>query len=232
MNLTRAPTLWLVQNYWRALGRVGYSDSAAGEAVGTSRANLRCIAVGEGLSLTSQRTTSESAGVAGALRPFRSLWFGDGDTAAGKPIRTGRANRRRTKVRKRLGLSLQRTAGESAGMAQGLRIFRSVRIRNRYTAAGKAIGTGRADWGSFPVGQGMDLPLQRSPPELAGMACHFGSCRRLADSDTAAGKTVGAGRANLIRAAIRECVSLSLQWAAGEFAGMAHLASSKGGAQQ
>ena len=66
--------------------------------------------------LTLQGAYIEFAGVAHGLRSLRSVWVGNGDTAAGKAVGTGRAHRRGATIRKRVGLTLQRTSPESTGM--------------------------------------------------------------------------------------------------------------------
>jgi hypothetical protein len=66
--------------------------------------------------LTLQRTSREFAGVAHGLHRFRSVWVGNGDTAAGEPIGAARAHSCSATIRKRVGLTLQRTSREFAGM--------------------------------------------------------------------------------------------------------------------
>jgi hypothetical protein len=74
--------------------------------------------------LTLQGSDIEFAGMAQGLRGLRGLGIGNSDTATGKAIGTGRADRRGGPIRKGVGLTLQRTPGESTGMTHLVRCQR------------------------------------------------------------------------------------------------------------
>ena len=96
--------------------RIEDRHSAAGEPIGTARAHPCSAAIRKCVRLTLQGSYIEFAGVAHGLRSLRSGWVRNGDTAAGKAVRTSRAHRRGATIRKRVGLTLQGTSREFTGM--------------------------------------------------------------------------------------------------------------------
>lgn len=115
----RSPVSRSVKDGLCPLNRIRHGDPSA-EAVGARRAHPRCTAIRQRLGLTSQRTTSEAAGVAGALRGL-TIRIGDRHSAAGQPVRTGEADSCGAAIGERLGLSLQRSQIEFTGVTCRLR---------------------------------------------------------------------------------------------------------------
>jgi hypothetical protein len=160
----------------RPLRWICHRHSAAREPIGTSRTYLRWTLVGEYLSPTAQRTTSESAGVTGAPQRCFAIRIADRHSAAGEPIGTGRAHPRSATIRKCVRLTLQGSYIEFAGVAHGLRSLRSVWVGNGDTAAGKAVGTGRAHCRGATIRERVSLTLQRTSRESTGIT-HLISCK-------------------------------------------------------
>ena len=104
----------------RPLRRISHRHSAAGEPIGTARADPGSATIRKCVGLTLQGSYIEFAGVAHGLRSLGSVWVGNGDTAAGQAVGTGRAHRRGATIRKRMGLTLQRTSRESTGMTHAV----------------------------------------------------------------------------------------------------------------
>jgi hypothetical protein len=168
----------------RPLIWVCHRDSAAGEPIGTGRPYLRRTLVREHLSSTPQRTTSESAGVTGTPRKCFAIRIGDRHSAAGEPIGTARTHPCSVTIRKCVGLTLQGSQIEFAGVAHRLRGLRRLWVGNSDTAAGKAVGTGRAHRRGATIRKRVGLTLQGSSPESAGMT-HLVSCKTSAEQKRA-----------------------------------------------
>ena len=152
----------------RLLIPICHRDSAAGESIGTGRPYLRWTLIGEHLSPTPQRATSESAGVTGASRRI-AIRIGDRYAAAGQPVGTARTDPCSTQIRKCMDLPLQGSSIEFAGVAHGLRRFRNVWVADGDTGAGKAVGTGRPHRRGATIRQRVGLTLQGTSRESTGM---------------------------------------------------------------
>jgi hypothetical protein len=123
---------------WLAF-RIGNRHSAAGQSVGTGDAYSGGASVWKRLRLPLQGSQVEFAGVAGGLQSLRSIRIGHTDTAAGKSVRTGRADWSWILISEGVSLAPQGATSKPAGTTCPFGASRN--LGNRDTAAGKAVRT-------------------------------------------------------------------------------------------